>query len=100
MEHNRTLELVENLIHLESKVSKVGARKAVADLKTLEAETPYDAIFDLEAEILKAFNLPLTLYYRCYLFQLTHCAFHRVSFKKELILWRLKQEAQMLGGQN
>ena len=100
MEYKRTLELVENLIHLENKVSNIGSRKAVADLKTLEMETPYDAIFDLEAAILQEFNLPLTIYYRSYLFQLTNSAFHKVSFKKELILWRLRQEAEMLKTQN
>jgi hypothetical protein len=100
MEYQRTLELVENLIHLENKVSGIGARKAVADLKTLEMETPYDTIFDLEAAILKECNLPLTIYYRSYLFQLTNSTFERVSFKKELILWRLKQAAQMLEAQN
>ena len=96
MEYKRTLELVENLIHLETKVASISGRKAVADLKTLEMETPYDAIFDLEAAILKECNLPLTIYYRSYLFQLTNSAMQRASFKKELILWRLKQEAQML----
>jgi hypothetical protein len=100
MEYNHTLALMEQLIALENRISLTGSRTAVTDLKTLEQETPYDALFDLEAEILQQFNLPLTIYYRSYLFHLTNREFNHAAYKKELIIGRLEYESKMRSERN
>ena len=89
------LDMMEEYIELEKRLDEMGGREAVALLGTVELETLYEEIYEMEEKILMQFHLPPTYQYRSFLFDLNNWEFSHLSYKKELVLNRLEKEAKI-----
>ena len=86
---------MEAYIELEERLDEIGGREAVAALGTVELESLYEEIYEMEEKILKQFHLPATYHYRSFLFELNNWELAHLTYKKELILNRLEKEAKI-----